>query len=170
MTSWINAHPIKRIFKEKIEKKEKTKNCYEPYLFNSESGRSISNNIRKFGIYLTDIKKIVNVYKPYYKKIPASGLGDFIRGSYFLYQYCKLLDIEFEVNNNQYRYRIVGADNSLNLWGRDSNQWSNWSEYIFDASGNILSLKGDYANNAFGFDNLIMTKKGSFIQSYLKSY
>ena len=113
MTSWINARPIKRIFKEKIEKIEKIKHCYEPYLFNHESGRNISNNIRKFGIYLTDIKKIVNVYKPYYKKIPASGLGDFIRGSYFLYQYCKLLDIEFEVNMKYHMINTV-LDNTFN--------------------------------------------------------
>lgn len=75
-------------------------------------------------------------------------------------------NIEFEVNGNQYRYRIVGADNLLSLWGRDSNQWSNWSEYGFDASGNILSFKGQYAENAFGFDNLVLTKKGSYIPEY----
>ena len=115
MTSWVKYQNTKRIFKETKETKENTyKLCYEPYLFNSDSGRRISNAIKSFSIYLTNVKKIVNVYQPYYKnKVPVSGLGDFIRGSYFLYQYCKLLDIEFEVNMNYHMINTV-LDNSYN--------------------------------------------------------
>lgn len=117
MTSWVKHQNIKRIFKETKETKTKEntpKPSYEPYLFNSDSGRSISNAIKSFGIHLTKVKKIVNVYQPYYKnKVLATGLGDFIRGSYFLYQYCKLLDKEFEVNMNYHMINTV-LDNSYN--------------------------------------------------------
>jgi len=109
------------------------------------NGSTVASNVR--------YKKNYNTYSGW--SYTGNYIGDSLRRN-----------IEFEVNNNQYRYRIFGADNSLNLWGRDSNQWSNWSDYVFDASGNILSLKGDYANNAFGFDNLVVTKKGSYIPIY----
>ena len=124
MTSWVKHQPIRRIFKETNEtnetKETKTKETkepkpsYEPYLFNSDSGRSITNTIKSFGIHLTKVKKIVNVYQPYYKdKVPAPGLGDFIRGSYFLYQYCKILNKVFEVNMNYHMINTV-LDNSYN--------------------------------------------------------
>lgn len=114
MSSWLKNQNIKRIFKDTDRVKNTIKYCYEPYLFNSDSGRTIENAIKLFNIYITNIKKIVHVYQPYYKdKVPATGLGDFIRGSYFLYQYCKLIDKEFEVNMN---YHIINTvlDNTYN--------------------------------------------------------
>ncbi len=54
----------------------------------------------------TSIYKIVNVYKPQYKNaINAIGLGDFIRGSIFLYQLCKINNMEFDIN---LRYHLIG--------------------------------------------------------------
>ena len=123
MTSWVKHQPIRRIFNETKEtnetktKETKTKEpkpSYEPYLFNSDSGRSITNTIKSFGIHLTKVKKIVNVYQPYYiDKVPAPGLGDFIRGSYFLYQYCKILNKEFEVNMNYHMLRNLNTKLSI---------------------------------------------------------
>jgi hypothetical protein len=48
---------------------------------------------------IPNIKKIVNVYKTSYKGINKSqGFGDFIRGSIFLYQLCKINNIDFDIN------------------------------------------------------------------------
>lgn len=44
------------------------------------------------------MNKIVNVYQEHYLNAKAQGLGDFIRGSYCLYQLCKKFNVEFEMN------------------------------------------------------------------------
>jgi hypothetical protein len=118
MSSWIkhNSRP-KRVFKniQKINTIEIApppiyNNCYIPYLFDYNEGKRLSNMIKEFSIMkLSNVKKIVNVYQPYYKNnIPAAGLGDYIRGSIFLYQYCKIANIDFDMNMN---YHII--DNIL---------------------------------------------------------
>ena len=62
------------------------------------------------------IKKIINVYQEKYLNRNSTGLGDFIRGSIFLLQYCKLYNIECEIslkNHNIYKF--------LNNYNNDSN-------------------------------------------------
>lgn len=45
------------------------------------------------------VKKIVNVYQEEYKNgKKASGFGDFIRGSYYLMQFCRANQIQFDLN------------------------------------------------------------------------
>ena len=44
------------------------------------------------------IHKLINVYQEKYKNGKCSGLGDFIRGSYFLMQFCHKFNIEYEVS------------------------------------------------------------------------
>lgn len=99
-----------------------------------------------------------------YKKNYNSSSGWTYTGSYIGDSLRR--NIEFEVDGNSYRYRIVGADNTLSLWGADSNQWSNWNEYSFSNDGNVLSLSGDYARNAFGYSSLVLTKKGTYTPVY----
>ena len=50
------------------------------------------NNVNK------NIHKLINVYQEKYKNGKCSGLGDFIRGSYFLMQFCGKFNIEYEVS------------------------------------------------------------------------
>jgi len=45
-----------------------------------------------------EIKEIENVYQEKYNNINASGLGDFIRGSYFLMEFCDKNNISFNIN------------------------------------------------------------------------
>jgi hypothetical protein len=80
---------------------------FEPYLLSYEKNEELVNSIRQYSnTKLQSIKKIVNVYQPYYKNnTRAAGLGDFIRGSYFLYQYCKIANKEFDINFN---YHPIG--------------------------------------------------------------
>lgn len=116
MTSWISkSHVKKRIFleqpvyinKEKeqplheiqLNTQKKGITVFEPYLFNTINGYNIINTIRKFSnTSLTHVKKIVNVYKPYFKNKKANGFGDFLRGCYFLIQYCNIAKIDFDIN------------------------------------------------------------------------
>ena len=46
----------------------------------------------------THIHKLINVYQEKYKNGKCSGLGDFIRGSYFLMQFCDKFHIEYEIS------------------------------------------------------------------------
>jgi hypothetical protein len=44
------------------------------------------------------LKKIVNVYQLQYKNGRLCGLGDFLRGSFCLFQICKNIGIDFDIN------------------------------------------------------------------------
>ena len=45
-----------------------------------------------------NIKKIVNVYQLQYTNAPCEGLGDFLRGSFYIMQLSKLLNLKFELD------------------------------------------------------------------------
>jgi hypothetical protein len=119
MTSWIKNTSQKKRISRNIEEKNNQitdriqrnnyTTSYIPYLFDYNEGKILINTIREFSlINLTNVKKIVNVYQPYYKNnMPASGLGDYIRGSIFLYQYCKIADIECEMNMNNHMINTI---------------------------------------------------------------
>ena len=78
---------------------------YEPYLFTLNNGKVLVDLIRHYSHHnLNHVKKIVNVFQPYYKNKKGNGLGDYIRGCYFLYQYCKIADKECEMNM---RYHLI---------------------------------------------------------------
>ena len=49
----------------------------------------------------THLTKIVNVYQPEYNNhVKASGFGDFIRGTYFIIQFCEKYNLEYDVQMN----------------------------------------------------------------------
>jgi hypothetical protein len=127
MSSWINhTTKQKRVFKstESILNNSHTShniainntidnnihnkynNIYEHYYFNNNEGIQLIKNIKKFSqTTLHNVKKIVNVYQHCYKNnMYAAGFGDFIRGSIFLYQYCNISNISFEIN--MYHHKI----------------------------------------------------------------
>lgn len=117
MSSWIKHYTQpKHIFRNidtntinQVDSPTIYNNSYTPYLFDYNEGRRVSNIIKEFCIMkLGNVKKIINVYKPFYKNnIPATGLGDYIRGSIFLYQYCKLGNIAFDMNMNYHGIDII---------------------------------------------------------------
>lgn len=53
-----------------------------------------------------NIKKINNVYKINYKNSESSGFGDFIRGCYFLLEFCEKrnIDVDFYIHDNNVKY------------------------------------------------------------------
>ena len=72
-------------------------------------------NLKKQKIQ-SQVNKLTNVYQEKYLNGNSTGLGDFIRGSIFLLQYCKLYNIQCEIslkNHNIYRF--------LNNYDNDSN-------------------------------------------------
>lgn len=58
------------------------------------------NNIHK------NIKKINNVLKINFKNASSTGFGDFIRGCYFLLEFCELfnIDLDFHIYDNNVKY------------------------------------------------------------------
>jgi hypothetical protein len=81
--------------------------AYEPYLFTLRSGKILIDNIIEYSKNsLQHVKKIVNVFQPYYKHKKGTGLGDFIRGSYFLYQFCKIANKQCEINM---KYHLISS-------------------------------------------------------------
>jgi len=64
-----------------------------------------------------NIKHIINVYQPIYKNDKkSSGFGDFIRGNYFLMQFCDTFNLKFTAIINhpiQQFLKNNGADNLL---------------------------------------------------------
>lgn len=64
-----------------------------------------------------NVKKIICVYKTHYINGPSSGIGDFIRGSIFLYQISRILNIDFEINLSYHpisKYLINPGDKNIN--------------------------------------------------------
>lgn len=88
-----NSIDIKQISDINLEATE----CYKPELFSPDTLVYYCNQILSDSI--NNFDTIVNVYKPFYKNNKAAnGLGDFIRGSIFLYQLSILLNKKFKIN------------------------------------------------------------------------
>ena len=49
-----------------------------------------------------NLKKIINVYQPKYRNHTCQGFGDFLRGSFFLVQFCLYNKIQFDMNYNNH--------------------------------------------------------------------
>lgn len=92
------------------------KTCYEPYLFPLVDS-IIVNKIREATplFRAKGITRIVNVYKQNYRGVKASGIGDFIRGSYCLAQICQILNLEFDINFKHHPLNICLANDDDNI-------------------------------------------------------
>ena len=63
-----------------------------------------------------NIKQIINVYQPIYKNDKnASGFGDFIRGSYFLMQFCDTFNLKFNTIINHPIQKFLKRNGAHNL-------------------------------------------------------
>jgi hypothetical protein len=66
----------------------------------SQQESDVGYNLEDIEIHILseNIKQIINVYQPTYKNDKnASGFGDFIRGTYFLMQFCETFNLKFNV-------------------------------------------------------------------------
>ena len=60
------------------------------------------------------IKKIVNVYQLEFTNQKSPGIGDFLRGSFFLMQLAKILNLEFELDISNHPISKFVINNGLN--------------------------------------------------------
>jgi len=70
---------------------------------------NIDNNIHSNKQFInSNIKKINNVYKISYKNSQTSGFGDFIRGCYYLLEFCDALNVflDFHIYDNNIKYYL----------------------------------------------------------------
>lgn len=79
--------------------KEKINVMNEKYL---DSPMNLGELCKPFMKVKCPIKKIINVYQPKYTNHSCQGIGDFLRGSFFLLQFCLDNNIEFDINFKQH--------------------------------------------------------------------
>ena len=101
-------------------------------------------------LHRKNIKTINNVYREYFVNKKASGFGDFIRGCYFLLQFCDKYKFNYNIiidhpisqylENNKYSnnfYKDIAFDEISTF------ENNNWSGNYYNAENNIVSFKLD---------------------------
>jgi len=99
----INVNPFSELLQEKanVLQMMNHKTTLENRDMNTHDTTLIKEAVTKLMTQFREkgVKKIVNVYQGEYKDgKKASGFGDFIRGSYYLMQFCRANQIQFDVN------------------------------------------------------------------------
>ena len=117
-----------------------------------------------------NIKKVVCVYQLQYNNMPSPGIGDFIRGCFYVMQLTKLLNLEFEldisnhpiskyiensgkkpsINYNNLEF-LIGHNRPPHLWKEPNMHFDiNFANQIIDKINNH-TISGTYAlfTNAF---------------------
>ena len=112
-----------------------------------------------------NIKKIVCIYQLHYTNQPSPGIGDFIRGCFYVMQLSKLLNIEFELDisnhpiekyiencgkNQAIKYDKIEWIIGLN---RPKHLWKNKNNYFDIEFANIIidKLNNYYDSDTYGF-------------------
>jgi hypothetical protein len=116
-------------------------------------------------IELTDISKIINIYQEKYKNSNCSGIGDFIRGSYFVIQFSKKFNINYEIIINHpisnYLKNKVIIDNSL------TNSINHIQTFIaISPTNNIIKHENIEEYNKDKIDDIIIKFKDSIREEY----
>lgn len=112
-----------------------------------------------------NIKKIICVYQLQYTNNPSPGIGDFIRGCFYVMQLSKLLNVEFELDisnhpiekyiENSGKNTLINYDNIEWVMGhnRPPHLWHN-KNYYFDVEfANIIidKLNNYHETDVYGF-------------------
>lgn len=112
-----------------------------------------------------NIKKIVCVYQLHYANILSPGIGDFIRGCFYVMQLSKLLNIEFEldISNHPIEKYIenTGKNQAIKYdkiewiigYNRPKHLWKNKNNYFDIRFANIIINKLNNYNDSdtYGF-------------------
>jgi len=118
----------------------------DPDILNEEDFFNV--NIEK--LHKKNIKCIINVYQDIYlNNIKPTGLGDFIRGCYFLLQFCEKYNFKFKLIINHpiafylekfYRTFLINKNLNMNLFSKiPIFSKNNWEQSKFDSSNFIIS-------------------------------
>lgn len=103
-------------------------------------------------VYKRNIKCICNVYQEKYKNnINATGFGDFIRGSYFLLDFCDKFHIklEFLINHPINMFLKNNFGKNITFLNIPFFVKNNWHNYYIDKQNNIYSIPGKLITSAF---------------------
>lgn len=124
-------------------------------------------NVTIDDVYKKNIRVIYNVYQPKYKdNINVTGFGDFIRGCYFLLQFCEKYDLQmkFIINHpialflQQYVHKNIASSNT-NIKFFVNN---NWSGYFYDSQNYIHSIPGKTEDILCSFMSYLVNDVGVF--------
>ena len=92
----------------------------------------VDYNLEDIEIYVLSesIKQIINVYQPTYKNNKnASGFGDFIRGNYFLMQFCETFNLKFNAIINHPIQHFLKNNGVYNLENDEIPNYTNIEFY-----------------------------------------
>ena len=107
-----------------------------------------------------NIKKINNVYKINFKNSSSSGFGDFIRGCYFLLQFCEKnnIDIDFHIYDINIKYYLNYFQNKLNI-----------NNFIANNVDKFIQINCDFTNTNNIINYNINNKNDNEFVKYLNS-
>ena len=112
-----------------------------------------------------NIKQIFNVYQHIYKNDKnASGFGDFIRGSYFLMQFCDTFNLKFNAIINHPIQNFLKRNGILQL---QSNETPNYESIEFYQEVKITGFLDENNFNQFLNTSENMAKKIHLLDSKL---
>jgi hypothetical protein len=93
----------------------------------------------------TFLKKIVNVYQINYKNSESMGIGDYLRGCFCLFQICKLIGIEFDMDlSNHPISKYIYCDDNYE-------EKINYDEICKYEDPNFIFENGIFKNNSNHF-------------------
>ncbi len=99
--------------------------------------------------YNENIKKIINTYQLQYKNKIAQGFGDFLRGSFCLYEICKILNLEFDIDFSHhpigyYFIKNIPTDNENYEYEYNPNiEWYDDCNYVISEKA-VISKKESF--------------------------
>jgi hypothetical protein len=146
------------------------KNKFKIYNLKNKINTIIDTNIKS--IEINNINKIVNIYQEKYKNSKCPGIGDFIRGSYFVIQISKKFNIDYEIiiNHPISNFLKNKTDIKNNLL---DNIFYYQTNVIIHAANNTNNLikhecieEYNKYNNIDNIDDIINKLKDSFKKEY----
>ena len=102
LLSKMNLQKTKLLEQQKLLNKLNEKLNEERKKFMDSEMKITMLNRPKLKFKNCNLKKIINVYQPKYRNHTCQGFGDFLRGSFFLVQFCLYNKIHFDMNYNNH--------------------------------------------------------------------
>ena len=126
---------------------------------NTQNDNTQNDTIHSKMLDKLKITKIYNVYQPEYKnKIKPTGLGDFIRGCYFLLKFCDECHLKINIIFNHPIHKFLKNSQIPLIHSINSNKVfsniipfteNNWNGYKVDNDNNIFTIIGNKINRSF---------------------
>jgi hypothetical protein len=150
--------------KEQNIKQEETNNKFKKITINKKEHFSIKQKININYVESKDpeptdinrqIRKINNVYKLKYMNTQSNGFGDFIRGCFFLLEFCEKYNLELDIHiyDNNIKFLINYFNNKSNINNKIANGVSKFSKINceFNNKNGVITynINNDYDDSEF---------------------